>query len=151
MRVTCRTRERRIVRWVLVTVSAGRPLTLVRAGVDREPGVVEDRSGPSRRVMTSETSGRESRRDVVRVRHAGEVRLVTGIAIRRRSCVASANVTTGALYINVRSGQRERRFRVIEVCWNPSARRVTYFASLRKTCSDVIRISRLVEIRQVAR
>jgi len=67
-----------------MAISASGPHSLpVRAGVDREPDVIEGRSGPASSCVASGTSRRERRSDVARIRSTGELCLMARITIHR--------------------------------------------------------------------
>jgi len=117
-------------------------------------GVVERPVGPRRGVMALLASRRQVRG---RVRYGRDcvvvVRLVTGDAGRIRDVVVAVDVAIRTLprRHHVRSGQRERRLRVIEGRRLPCARRVAGFASLGESSRHVIGIRCPLEILQVAR
>ena len=69
-----------------------------------------------------------------------------------RDVVVVVDVAVGARARGnrVRSGQGERRFRVVETCRLPRRSRVAEFASLGKAPGHVVRILRSLVIRQVA-
>lgn len=68
---------------------------------------------------------------------AGQVEVATGVAL-------------AALQVGVAAGQRESHRVVIESGRLPRGRRVTLLASLREPQRNVVRVTRLLEIRQVA-
>ena len=90
--------RRPVVGRVHVALAAGRPLAPVRARVDREvaPVVVEARGRPGRRRVAALALGGEARGLVVGVGGARVVRLVAGVAVRRRARVAAARVALRA-------------------------------------------------------
>lgn len=147
LRVTTGTREDAVVRRVCVAGSAQAVGTTV-AG--REPGVVKGGSRPSRRGVARRARGGESCSRVVRVRRILIIRLVAGIAVGGNRAVVVVNVAVGAGHCGMRSRQRERRVVVIERGGNPRARGVAQVALLRESDLHVVRVSRALEVFQVA-
>ena len=113
--------------------------------------VIKDCGLPSCGRMTLSAGMIEVARDVIRVLHSFEVRLMTGEALLRRSGILPIDVTGCAAHIDVRSSQREVREIVIEFCRRPSGRRMTLRASVRQLQLSMIRIIRIVVIGLVAR
>ena len=138
-----------VIRGVGVAIRAGAPLALVRAGINREPGVIESGSDPSRSGVAGLAGGREGCGRVVRVRRALVFRAVTRIAVRRCIGVVAVQVAIRAGHADVGARQREPGRVVIERGPLPSGCVVADVALLRKTSLSVIRIRRAGEIRQV--
>ena len=100
--------------------------------------------------MTGLACLRESAGNVIRVVCRVEVIHVTRRAGCAQSCEDVVHVTLGALYVNVRSRQWERRVVVIERRACPGGRCVAGGAIGRESSSLVIRIRRAVVIGHVA-
>lgn len=141
----------REVRRIGVAVGAGGPFALVRARVDGEPCVVENSARPTACVVTRGARGWECRSRMVRIRHAGVVGLVARVAIRRRARVLASDVTVRTLHGYVRSRQRECSLAMVEVRGRPSRGAMADFAGLREARRDMIRICRVIKVREMAR
>jgi len=121
---------------------------LCRAVVrDREPSMIESSACPRRRSMASRARGRETRRRMVGIGGPVIVRLVTRVAIRRRSRKHVVNVATRTGNRGMRTGQRERR--AVMECQagsRPIGGGVADRAIGRKTCGHVVGIGRSREV-----
>jgi len=69
----------------------------------REPGVVKRRTRPCRRRMASSASRREASRCMVRIRRTCVIRLVTRVAVRRRTHKHVVDVACRASHRRVES------------------------------------------------
>ena len=150
VRVAINAGEHGIVRGIVMTVRARRPHARVGSRIDWEPGVIECRARPRACVVAKRASRREICSDVARIRGALVVGLVARVAGRRRAGVLVVNVATGASNGLVRTRQRESRLAVIKAGGNPG-RSVAHLTSLRKSCSDMVRIRCTLKIFEVAR
>jgi len=76
-----------------------------RGGVVRygEPSMVESSACPGSRGVAGLTCGGETRCHVIGIRRSLIVRLVTGIAVRGRTCELASYMATGAGNIHVRT------------------------------------------------
>ncbi len=101
--------------------------------------------------MTSCARGRERCCQVIWVGHAGVVGLVARVTIGRCAGILSTDVAIRALDTYMRTSERECRPAVIKVRWRPCGRTVTDFAGLGEARGNVVRIRRVVEVRQMAR
>jgi len=111
----------------------------------RERGVVvvKRRPGPGSRGMAGLACGWESRRNVCRIRSAGEIGGVARIAVRRRARKHTVNVATRAWCRDVCPGQWELCIRiVVELDISPVHSRVADGAIVGETGLGVIRICR---------
>lgn len=90
-----------------------------------EPCVVERRSSPYDGCVAGRTGGGESRRNVVRIGRACELRLVAGVAVSRRTGKHIVDVAAGAGNAYVRTGQWEGCVVVVEYGSRPRHCRVT--------------------------
>lgn len=151
VRVAGYAREHGVVGRVSVAIAACGPGSRVRAGINREPGVVESRSQPGRSVVTQRARRRELCRDVVGIVRAQIIRLVTRVAVSRRVDVVVVDMATGARDLHVEASQRELGFVVIEGRGLPRRGAVTDFASGREAYLKVRRIVRALVVLQVAR
>ena len=145
-RMTICAHEDRVVGGIRVAIAA--QLRVVMR--NPEPRVVERCPQPARRVVAGIASGRESCRNVVRIRRCLVIGLVARIAIRRRPRIHSANVTTAAGHVDVGPGQRERSFIVIEYRSGPTRRVVADRAVRGEASLHVVRIRRALVIFDVA-
>lgn len=143
--------EDRVIARIGVAIGTGGPLAVMRAGVDGEPGVVESRTQPGRRVVTRTACSRERSCDVVRIRYALIVGLVTRVTIGRRAGVLTIHVTTGTSDLDMRSRERECRGRMIERRRLPCGGVVAHRAIRREARCDMVRTLRTVVIVLVAR
>lgn len=134
-----------------VAVGARGPFALVRARINGEPGVVENSTRPTACVVTGGARGRECRSHVVWVCHTGVVSFVARVTIRRGAGILAADVTVRTLHRYVRSRQREGSLAVVEVRGRPGRGAMANFARLREACRDVIRVGRVVKVREMAR
>lgn len=75
---------------------------------------------------------------------------MTTNALRGRIRKIPARMALRALHAGVGTGERKRRFGVIEAGVQPTRRVVALLATLRDSGSDVIRIGRALKIRQMA-
>jgi len=123
----------------------------MRARRDREPSVIEGRSAPGRCRVAGSASGRESSRDVVRIRRRIVDCFVAAVAIFRRSLVDAIHVARGARHRSMFPGEREGGGAVIEYGTRPLRGAVASFASLREARGHVIGTRGRLELRQVAR
>ena len=112
--------------------------------------VIEHRSCPRCGRVACGARGRESGRDVIRIYGSCVVRLVTGVAISRNSCVIVVDVTEGARGSHMRAGEREGRFRVIEGRRDPAAGGMADGAIRGESRCDVIGTVGGTEVRFVA-
>ncbi len=133
-----------------MTSSAGSPHSGMRAGINREPSVIKGRPRPRCGVVAQRAGGGEGRRRVVGIGGALIIRLVTGEAVRGRSCKLPVDMATGAGHGGVRAGQREGRGVVIKARGSPGRRGVAHLALLREPRCRVVRIIGALEILQVA-
>lgn len=139
------------IRRIGVAIGTRSPFTLVRARVDGEPRVIEDGARPTGCVVACGARGGECRSHVVRVRHTGVVSLVARVTICRRARIFATDMTVRTLHRRVRSRQRKRRPAVVEVRRRPGRGAVANLACLRETCRDVIRVGRVIKVREMAR
>src|SRR5512136_487985 len=102
-----------------MAIVAGGPFALMRAGVNREPGVIEHRSRPGSSRVALGAVGGEARCHVIGIGDAGVIRFVAGVAVGGRARVPAADVTTGTWSRGVRAGKWESGFAVIEAGGNP--------------------------------
>ena len=144
VRMAVRATERVVIRRVQMTIRAGGPDVGVRSGVDREPGVIERRSGPVGGVVTGGARGRKSRRHVIWIRRPGPIRLVARIAVGGNGGVVVGNVAGCARRGDMRPGQRERGVRMVERGSGPVGGAVAQRAIQRKSRRYVIWIRGLV-------
>jgi len=93
---------------------------------------------------------RESRSHVIGICGSGEVPLMAGVTVRRRTREDVVHVTRGTRNAYVRAGQRKRRLIVIELGAVPRDCVVTGGAGRREVRSNVIRIGRPDEVCLVA-
>lgn len=89
--------EDRIVRRIRVADIARTPLARVSAGVDGETSVGKRSACPCGRGVTGRTGGRESRGNMIGIRHTHVFGAVAGVTGRGRPCINPSNVTTGTL------------------------------------------------------
>jgi hypothetical protein len=114
-------------------------------------GVVKRSRGPAYGGVTQGTGLRESGGYVIRILRRLVVLQVAGLASRTQSGILIVHMARGASNAYVFTCQREPRAGVvIECCRSPGSRGVAGLAVLRKTCCGVVRIRRLLVIRQVA-
>jgi len=118
--------------------------------IDVEPGVIEGRARPARRVVAQRTRVREPGGDVIRIVRSLILGSVAAIAIGRNCRVVVIDVALRACHRGVRSRQREARVVVVERCRCPSRSAVAHVALLRKIACDVRWIVRLLIIGEVA-
>lgn len=130
---------------------AGSTNTVRIAVARREPGVIEGCVEPIGRVVASCASSRESRGHVIWIVRSRVIALVTAIAVGWNGCVVVVHVTARACNARVRAGQREASVVVIERRRRPSCSVVANVALLRESYGCVIRIVRVLEIRQMTR
>ena len=90
-----------------MAIPAGRPLAGMCACINRKQSVIESCPTPTAGVVTQRTSGWEAGCHVVGVRSFLVIRLVTGIAIGRRSGVTPIDVAACARHLYVGAGERE--------------------------------------------
>jgi len=143
--------ESGVIRRIDMAGAAGRPYPRVRAGVNREPGVVESGPRPRSCVVAQRAGGGEGCRHVVGIGGALVILLVAGIAGRRRSCELIINVATGAGHGGVRAGQGEAGQVVIKAGRHPRRGGMAHLALLREAGGRVIGIVGVLEILEVAR
>ena len=119
---------------------------------ERRVVVVERGSGPIGCAVADITGSREAYRRMRWRIGAVVVRLMARNAggIGASKAVVGIHVALGALKSRMRTRERETGGRVIKGTTTPIGRRVALVASLRETGLDVIRISRALEIFQVA-
>ena len=86
--------------------------------------VIEGRGSPGRGVMARGACGRKAGSDMIGVRCPRVIGLVARVAVGRHRCVVVIGMALRAGDCDVRSGQRERRSRVIESSPGPVRRRV---------------------------
>ena len=132
-----------------VTIRANHPG--VRAG-EREPrqAVVERGRGPRRGGMADFARRRKARRLVIRVRRVVILGDMAGHATCAQPHERVVDVAARTGHGDVRAGERESRFRVIEPRAKPLRRRVAERAIRREACGDVVRVGGLLESGQVA-
>jgi len=128
MLVTSDAREDCEICRVNVAIRARSPFAGVRSGIDREPSVVEDSSSPGRGGVTCKAGGREIRGDVVGITNAGVLRFMARIAVGGSTGVNAVDVALGARDAHVGTGERERRFAVVEAGRYPCRGVMTNFA-----------------------
>ena len=105
----------RVISRIDMTIRAGRPDALmVCAGIDREPGVIKCRAGPSRCGVARRAGGWEAGSDVVRSRGIVIVRVARVAICRQAAGVVIIDVAQGAGDRRVRTRQRERGVVVIK-------------------------------------
>ena len=139
-------RKDTVVARVRMTVTTSGPPALVGSRIDREPGMVEGRPGPCRRRVAHGAVVREARCGVIRVRGAGVLLLMTGVAVCWGARILPADVAVDALHVQVGSRQRKRRLTVVESCARPAAGRVANRTILRETSGSVVRICGVVVV-----
>lgn len=144
-------RENRKVRWIRMTVVAGRPLSRVRTGIDWKPGVIERRTRPRRCRVALGAIRREACRRVVWIRNILVIRFVAGIAIGRCTRVSPTDMAVCTSYFGVRSSQRKRRLAMVEGRRLPCGRRMANGAVGWESRRKMVWISRAVVVRLVAR
>ena len=150
VRVTGNAREYRVVAGVRMAVGTGCPGVGVRAGIDGELAVCKRRAGPGGCRVAVGAGGRETGRGVVGIIRGLILRFVAGITIRGSTSENVIDVASGTGHVDMSACQREGRVVVVERSGAPGCGGVTDFASLRVSAGNVIRISRLLEIVQVA-
>lgn len=111
--------------------------------------MIKRRGLPRRGCMTLRAGLRESRRDVVGIRSLAEIAAVTRIATCRQVCVLVVLVTIRAGHGQMRPGERELRRGMIERRGLPRSRAMTLCTILGKLSSHMVRVCRLIEIRQM--
>ena len=112
--------------------------------------MVELCSGPCRSVMASLAGCGERGRHVVRAGRPCVLRFVAGVAIRRRTCVATAHMAVRACDRGMRSSQWEHCLAVIENRRHPRCRVVAHLAIRGEAAAHVVGICCFLEIRQMA-
>ena len=112
--------------------------------------VVERGRLPGRRVVAYIAGLRESGCHMIGVRRLIEIRDMTACALDRQGQVVIVHVAQRALSREVRSGQRERGFRVVERRTQPVDRRVTLRAVRREPRGGVVRVGRRIIRSQMA-
>ena len=100
--------------------------------------------------MTSLTSGWESGGNVIRIRDARVIGLVTRVTIRGSTGIFASNVATCAGHGGVCPRQRKRRVGVIKRRWFPDRSTVADGAIEREGRSLVVRSDDVVVVVQVA-
>ena len=122
-------------------------------GEGRVLRVIERRTGPGRRVVTSLTSGREELRlcRVTWVRRVVVVGLMAAYACRRQRRVVAVDMAIRALprRYRVGTGQRERRVVVVERRVGPHDRVMAQLALLREARRHVTGVRRAVVVLEV--
>ena len=114
-------------------------------------GVVKRCIEPRRGAVAERAIGGETRGDVVGIRGGSEGLVVATVAASRRACERAARVALTASESDVGSGELELRHRVvIEGALEPRGGVVTLLAGLRHSSGDVIRVSGLLEISDMA-
>ncbi len=134
-----------------MTVGTGSPFALVRSGIDREPGVIEDRPGPCRRVMARLAGGGEGGGNVVRVRRSCVLRFMARVAVGWSPSVLPVDVAARAGHARMGAGQREHCLAVIKRRRDPGCCAVAHLAVGGEAAGDVIGIGGALEISQMAR
>lgn len=119
---------------------AGRTHARGSAVIDIEPGVIEGCAQPARGAMACGAGSGETGRNVVRIRRALIIGLVTRVAISRDGGVVVFYVAAGTRHAGMSAGQRKWRVVVIERCRYPSRRTVADVALLRHPGGHVVRI-----------
>ena len=146
--VAVRGRSRKLA--VNVTTGAGH--RGVRAGQREGCGVVvETRRSPGCRSVAHLALLREPGRGVIRIIGALEIFQMAGHALRAQIGELPARMAGLALQGGVRARERETAQRVIERRVSPGNRAVADGAIRREPTGNVVRISRLLKIRHVAR
>src|SRR5579871_283529 len=137
----------RVIRAIRMAVAALRPLTLVRAAVDRKVrGIVSFvlRAGPIRKRVARVAGLRESGRRVIGIGRVVVIRLMAAPAVAGCGCVVVPHVTQAALVIGqhrgVIAGQLERRRRMRKRGARPVGSRVAQRAILREARGRMARI-----------
>ena len=133
-----------------MAIGARRPYSRVRAGKNREPGMVEGCALPIRRRVTQRASRREMRGDVIGIVGALVIGLVARVAIGRGMNVIVVDVTTGARNFDVGPGQGELRLVVVKGRGLPCSGVVADFARRGESGLLVRRIVRALVILHVA-
>lgn len=151
VRMAVDTGESRVIRRIDMAGGAGRPHSGVRAGVNREPGVIESGPRPRSCVVAQRAVGGEGCCHVVGIGGALVILLVAGIAGCRRSYELIINVATGAGHGGVRAGQGEAGQVVVKAGRHPRRGGMAHLALLREAGGRVIGIVGVLEILQVAR
>ena len=100
--------------------------------------MIEYRAGPCGGGVAGGAGGRESGSDVVGIRGARVIGLVTGVAVSRSTCKLVADVARCAWNRYVRAGERERSVVVIEHCPGPRGRRMAGGAGGGESGGDVV-------------
>lgn len=150
VRVTVDAGEGGVIGRINVARSARSPHAGMRAGINREPGVIKGGSCPRSGVVAQRAGGGEGRRGVVGISGALIIRLMAGVAVRGRSRKLAVNVATGAGHGGVRAGQREGCGVVVEARGRPGRRRMAHLTLLREPSCCVIRVIGVLEVLQVA-
>jgi hypothetical protein len=112
--------------------------------------VIKDCSGPLDRRMARLARLREPRGRMVGIGRLLEIWKMAGGTRRSEPRELSAYVAARTCSGRVLTGQREFRGVVVKYGSCPLRRRVTGFAGLREARRDMVRIGRLLEVRQVA-
>ena len=133
-----------------MAIPAGGPDVGMPSGVDREPGVVEGRAGPSGSGMAGGTRGWKSAGDVIGILDGGVIRLVARVTIGGHGEIVIADMARRAGRGDVNAGQWEGRFRVVEGSAGPVRGAMAQRTVLRETGGGVIGISGGLIFRQVA-
>jgi hypothetical protein len=134
-----------------VAVPARCPFARVRPRINGEPGVIERCAGPRGCVVTRLASGGERRCYVIGVGYRLVFGLVARVAIGRRARVPSADMTTRAGHLGMRSREREDCLAVVEDRWDPRRGVMANLTIRREAAGRVIGIRGLLEVSQVAR
>ena len=115
-----------------------------------EPGMVERCSCPATRRMAECASRGKARGHMVRIVRSLILRLVAAITIGRQGRVIVVHVTIRTRNLGVKTRQWERSIVVIERCWRPPRGAVADIALLWDPRCHVVRVVRIVVIRQMA-
>lgn len=136
---------------VVRRVGMARGTNPVGAAMSRvKPRVIESCSSPRGGRVAGGASGGESRGGVVGIGGAVVIGPMAGVTIRRRCGIDTIDVTLGAGYSNVRAGEREGRFGMIEDCASPGCGAVANAAVSWKTCGGMVWIGRFGVVGLVA-
>jgi len=129
---------------------AGSTNAIRPAVVGIEPGMVKRCTCPVGRRMAECASRGKARGNMVRIVRSLILRLVAAITIGGQGRVIVIYVTIRARDLGVETRQRKRSIVVIEGCRRPRGGAVTHVALLREPRGGVVRVIRILVVRQMA-
>ena len=127
-------------------------MTLRASGTDMSAGqwkirvvVVKGRRIPRGCVVTLGTGMAKLSLHVIGIGHAFKVILMAEVAFCGRSRILSIDMTSGAVYTDMRAGQRELRLAVIKGRRLPCVRRMTLQAVVAKLICHMVGITNILK------